>query len=70
MITTRTVGFVIDIDTEAIAPASVEVWLYQILNRIGYEHTVKSVTVDGATEIIANKQALYDLPLGEDKKLK
>jgi hypothetical protein len=66
---TKQIGFTIDIDTDAIAPASVEVFIYQMLNRLGYEHEIKSVTVDDVTVEIKNKKELYDLPLGEDLPL-
>jgi hypothetical protein len=68
-IQTKKIGFTIDIDTKEIAPASVNVWIYQLLNRLGYEHTITSITVDDVTVPIANKQEMYDLPIGEDKDL-
>lgn len=69
-IITKKIGFTIDINEDEIAPASVEVWIYQMLNRLGNEHTIKSVSVDNVTKPIANKKDLYDLPLGENKPLK
>lgn len=68
-IITKKIGFTIEIDEETIAPASPNVWIYQILNRLGYEHNITSVTIDEATVPIANKEELYDLPLGEDQDL-
>lgn len=65
----KQIGFEIDIDEEAIAPMSVEVWIYRFLNDLGNEHEIKSVTVDGVTAEIKNREDLYDLPLGEDKPL-
>ena len=65
----KKIGFTIEVDTDAIAPASIEVWIYRFLNALGFEHKITSVTVDDVTVPIANKQALYDLPLGEDLPL-
>jgi hypothetical protein len=67
---TKTVAFTIDIDEEAIAPASANVFIYQMLNRLNYEHDLKSVTVDGITVDIAHPDQVAELPLGEDRPLK
>lgn len=69
-IQTKKIGFTIDIDTDEIAPASINVWIYQLLNRLGYEHNITSITIDAVTVPIANKQEMYDLPIGEDQDLK
>lgn len=66
---TKTIGFTIDINLDAIVPQSPEVFIYRMLNGLGNEHTIKSVTVDDVTVPIASKTELYDLPLGEDKSL-
>lgn len=68
-VVTKTVGFTIDIDEEEIAPASVEVFLYQLINRLGYEHKISSITVDDVTVPITSNDDLYNLSLGEDKPL-
>ena len=67
--TTKKIGFTIDIDDESIAPMSVNVFIYQMFNRLGYEHNIQSVTVDEVTVAISGKEKLYDLSLGEDKPL-
>ena len=68
-IVTKKVGFTIDIDEKEIAPASVEVFLYQLINRLGYEHNISSITIDEVTIPITSKDDLYNLPLGEDQPL-
>ena len=65
----KKVGFTIDIDEAEVAPASVEVFLYQLLNRLGYEHKISSITIDNVTVPITSNDDLYNLPLGEDKPL-
>lgn len=68
-IITKKVGFTIDIDESEIAPASIEVFLYQLINRLGYEHKISSITIDEVTVPISSNDDLYNLPLGEDKPL-
>ena len=68
-IITKRVGFTVDIDTQAIAPASVNVWIFQLLNRLNYEHEIKSITVDGVTVDITHPDQIAELPLGKDKPL-
>lgn len=68
-IITKKVGFTIDVDESVIAPASVEVFLYQLINRLSYEHNIQSITVDDVTVAITSKEDLYNLPLGEDMPL-
>lgn len=63
------VAFTIQIDEQAIAPQSAEVFLYRLLNNLNNEHPILSVTVDGVTVDTSKPGALYDLPLGEDKPL-
>lgn len=69
MIVQKKVGFTIDIDEAEVAPASVEVFLYQLLNRLGYEHKISSITIDEVTVPITSNDDLYNLSLGEDKPL-
>jgi len=68
-IITKKIGFTIDIDEKDIAPASVEVFLYQLINRLGYEHNISSITIDEVTVPITSKDDLYNLSLGEDQPL-
>jgi hypothetical protein len=68
MIVTKTIGFTIDIDTDEIAPATPNVFIFQLVNRLNYEHTIKSVTVDGKT-IDTTKTPVEELSLGKDKPL-
>jgi len=66
---TKRIGFTIEVDEETIAPASVNVWIYQLINRLSYEHNITSISVDDVTVEIAGKEELYDLSLGEDLDL-
>lgn len=66
---TKQIGFTIDIDEEAIAPASVNVFIYQLLNRLNYEHDIKSITIDDVTVPITNPEQLEAISLGEDLDL-
>lgn len=68
-IETKKIGFTIEIDTEAIAPATINVWIYQLLNRLNYEHPIKSITIDKDTVAITQPDQMYELPIGEDKPL-
>lgn len=68
-IVTKKIGFTIEIDEKAIAPASVNVFIYQLVNRLNYEHAITSVTVDDTTVPITKDALVQDLPLGEDKEL-
>lgn len=65
----KQVGFIVEVDTEAIAPMSVEVFLYRMFNEINNEHKITEVTVDGVTVDTTPDDALYNLPLGEDQPL-
>lgn len=67
-IVTKVVGFTIEIDTNEIAPAGVYAFIYQMMNRLNYEHTIKSVTVDGIT-VDTTKNPVEGLVLGENKPL-
>lgn len=58
-----------EIDEEQITPASWRVWIYQFLNRINYEHEIKSVTVDDVTVEITDSEGVYNLSLGENEDL-
>ncbi len=66
---TKQIGFTIEVDEDAVAPASVNVWIYRLIMGLSFEHTITSITVDGTTVEIENQEQLYDLPLGEDKDL-
>jgi hypothetical protein len=66
---TKRIAFTIDVDEEAVAPASVNVFIYRLLNELGQEHDIKSVTVDGVTVAINSREDLYNLPLGENQDL-
>lgn len=68
-VVTKQVGFVVHVDTEAIAPMSVEVFLYRMFNDINNEHKITEITVDGVTVDTTPDDALYNLPLGEDLPL-
>lgn len=65
----KKIGFTIEIDEEAIAPQSVNVFIYRLLNDINNETPISSVTVDDVTVPIKDSKELYELPLGEDKPL-
>lgn len=60
---TKQIGFTIEIDEEEVAPMSVNVFIYQMINRIGYEHTITSVTIDDATMAIESKEDLKEMSL-------
>ena len=66
---TKRIGFTIDIDEDAVAPQSVNVFIYRLLNNLGNEHNIQSVTIDDVTVEIKDKEDLYNLPLGEDQDL-
>jgi len=66
---TKKIGFTIDVDEDEVAPASVNVWIYRWLNMLGQEHNIQSVTIDDVTVETPDKEALYNLPLGENKDL-
>lgn len=68
-IVTKKIGFTIEIDEEVIAPQNAKIFIYQLLNRLGYEHNITSITIDDTTLPISSKEELYDLSLGEDKEL-
>lgn len=67
---TKHVGFTIDIDEEAIAPASPNVFIFQFLNRLSYEHGIKSITIDDVTKEITDPTQIKNLPLKQDEDLK
>lgn len=67
---TKRVGFTIEIDEEAIAPASPNVFIYQIVNRLNYEHNITSITVDDVTKEITDSTQIKNLPLKQDEDLK
>lgn len=69
-ILTKKIGFTINIDEEAIAPQSVNVFIYRLLNTLNNENLITSVTVDDVTVPIEKQDDLYNLPLGEDQELK
>jgi len=66
---TKQIGFRITIDEDEIAPASVNVWIYQLLNRLGYEHEITEITIDEVTIAIESKDEVKDLPIGKEKEL-
>lgn len=66
---TKRIGFTIDIDEDAIAPASVNAFIYQLLNRLNYEHEITSITIDDTTVAITHPDQVSELPLGEGKDL-
>ena len=66
---TKKVGFTIEIDEEAIAPASIEVFLFQLVNRLDYEHKISSVTIDEITVPITDEVCVKDLPIGKGETL-
>jgi len=66
---TKKVGFTIEIDQEAIAPQSVNVFLYRLINELNYENPITSVTIDDVTVDTSEDGAVYNLPIGEDKPL-
>ena len=66
----KKIEFTIDIDEDAVAPASVNVFIYRLLNQLGQEHDIQSVTIDDVTVETPDKEALYNLPLGENEDLK
>lgn len=65
----KKIGFTIEIDEKAIAPQSVNVFIYRLLNDINNETPISSITVDDVTILIKDSKDLYELPLGEDKPL-
>lgn len=64
----KTIQIVIDVDTDVIAPRGVYTWIFQLINRLGYEHDIISLTVDGTT-VDTEGTDLDELPLGENKPL-
>lgn len=69
-ILTKKIGFTINIDEEAIAPQSVNVFIYRLLMGLNNENPITSVTIDDVTVPIVKDDDLYNLPLGEDQDLK
>jgi len=67
---TKKIGFTIQLDDEAIAPANPEVFIFQLLNRLGYEHPITSITIDDITLPIAKPEDLSSLELKEGKELR
>lgn len=65
----KRVGFTIEVDEDTIAPMSVNVFLYRLFNNLNNENPITSITVDDVTVDVTEKDALYNLPLGEDKPL-
>jgi hypothetical protein len=68
-IVTKKIGFTIELDEEAIAPASPDVFVFQLINRLNYEHRITSVTVDNVTVPITKHDEVSKLPLREGKRL-
>lgn len=66
----KRVGFTIEIDEAEIAPMSVNVFLYRLFNNLNNENPITSITIDDVTVDVTEKDALYNLPLGEDKPLR
>ena len=66
---TKQVGFTIEIDEEAIAPASPNVFIYQILNRLNYEHKITTITIDDVTKEITDSTQIKNLPLKQEEDL-
>lgn len=44
-------------------------WLFQFLNRLGYEHKVKSFSLDGKKKSMIANHELKALPLREGKDI-
>jgi hypothetical protein len=59
----------LDLDLDEIAPMTPHVWLYQLLNRINYEHEVKSVTFKGRTRAFTLRDEIRNLALREREDL-
>ena len=68
--TEKKIGFVIEIDEAAIAPATPNTFIYQLLNRLSYEHKITEITIDDVTVKIDDQAQIEELILGEDKDLK
>lgn len=64
---TKHIGFLVEIDEGAIAPQSVNVFIYRLLNNLNNEHEIKIVTIDDVTLPITKSTDMYMLSLGEDK---
>ncbi len=64
-----TFSVTVEIDEE-VENKPARIWLYQFLNRLGYELNVKSVTYKNKTVKIKNKKELVDLPLKKEDKIK
>jgi len=59
----KTVTFTIsvEVDEAEIAPKTIPVWLYQFINRLNYEHPVKSMTHKNTKVDISNPSQVRDL---------
>jgi len=67
---TKKVGFTIEIDEDTIAPATVNVFIYQLVNRLNYEHKITSITIDEVTKEITDASQIKNMPLKKDEDLK
>ncbi len=54
---------------DEIAPADLNVYLYQLINKINYEHDVLEVGIDGKTATSLTDDLVKNLPLREGKDL-
>lgn len=57
-----TVQFTIALDEEELGKP-LNIWLYQFLNRLGYEHEIKDVVVNGESGEVKNSEDLKHMPL-------
>jgi hypothetical protein len=53
----------IELDTDEIAPKPPRVWLYQFLNRLNYEHTIKGIEYGGRRRTITGREDVRNLAL-------
>lgn len=54
---------------DEITPADLNVFLYQLVNTLNYEHDVLEVSIDGKTATDLNDEQVKILPLREGKDL-
>lgn len=66
---TTQLGFTLQIDEDAIAPQTVNIFIFRLLSQLNYEHPITSVTVNGVTVDITTPDQLSQLTLREDKPL-
>ncbi len=66
----KKIGFTIELDEEEIAPANAEVFIFQLINRLNYQHPITSVMVDDVTVPTTKPGDVSKLSLKEGKKLR